>query len=63
MENNITNFIETLNDVKAIKDNSSNIDSYELFRIVKDNEKLLQRMCEAVMTTYGNLKHIKKFIG
>ena len=45
MENNITNFIETLKDVKAIKDNSSNIDSYELFRIVKDNEKLLQRMC------------------
>ena len=55
MENNITNFIETLNDVKAMKDNSSSIDSYELFRIVKDNEKLLQRMCEAVMTTYGNL--------
>ena len=63
MENNITNFIETLNDVKAIKDNSSSIDSYELFRIVKDNEKLLQRMCEAVMTTYVNLEHIKKFIG
>ena len=63
MENNITNFIETLNDVKAIKDNSSSIDSYELFRIVKDNEKLLQRMCEAVMTTYANLEHIKKFIG
>ena len=63
MENNITNFIETLNDVKAIKDNSSSIDSYELFRIVKDNEKLLQRMCEAVMTTYENLEHIKKFIG
>ena len=63
MENNITNFIETLNDVKAIKDNSSSIDSYELFRMVKDNEKLLQRMCEDVMTTYGNLEHIKKFIG
>ena len=63
MENNITNFIETLNDVKAMKDNSRSIDSYELFRIVKDNEKLLQRMCEAVMTTYGNLEHIKKFIG
>lgn len=59
MENNITNFIEQL----KIAKNNDNINSYDLYMLVKDNERLLQRMCEAVMTTYGNLEHIKKFIG
>lgn len=59
MENNITNFVEQL---KIAKDNK-NIDAYDLYMLVKDNEKLLKRMCEAVMNTYGNMEHIKKFLG
>ena len=59
MDNNITTFIEQI----KIAENNGNISPYDLYMLVKDNEKLLQRMCEAVMTTYGNLEHIKKFIG
>ena len=59
MDNNITTFIEQI----KITKNNDNINPYDLYMLVKDNEKLLQRMCEAVMTTYGNLEHIKKFIG
>ena len=59
MDNNITTFIEQI----KIAKNNDNINPYDLYMLVKDNEKLLQRMCEAVMTTYGNLQHIKKFIG
>ena len=59
MDNNITTFIEQI----KIAKNNENINPYDLYMLVKDNEKLLQRMCEAVMTTYGNLEHIKKFIG
>ena len=59
MDNNITAFIEQI----KIAKNNDNINPYDLYMLVKDNEKLLQRMCEAVMTTYGNLEHIKKFIG
>ena len=59
MDNNITTFIEQI----KIAKNNDNINPYDLYMLVKDNEKLLQRMCEAVMTTYGNLEHIKKFIG
>ena len=59
MDNNITTFIEQI----KIAKNNDNISPYDLYMLVKDNEKLLQRMCEAVMTTYGNLEHIKKFIG
>ena len=59
MDNNITTFIEQI----KIAKNNENINPYDLYMLVKDNEKLLQRMCEAMMTTYGNLEHIKKFIG
>ena len=59
MDNNITTFIEQI----KIAKNNDNINPYDLYMLVKDNEKLLQRMCEAVMTTYGNLEHVKKFIG
>lgn len=59
MDNNITTFIEQI----KIAKNNDNINPYDLYMLVKDNEKMLQRMCEAVMTTYGNLEHIKKFIG
>ena len=59
MDNNITTFIEQI----KIAKNNDNINPYDLYMLVKDNDKLLQRMCEAVMTTYGNLEHIKKFIG
>lgn len=59
MENNITNFVEQLK-----KDNQNiSIDSYDLYILVKDNEKLLKRMCEAVMNSYDNIEHIKKFLG
>ena len=59
MDNNITTFIEQI----KIAKNNDNINPYDLYMLVKNNEKLLQRMCEAVMTTYGNLEHIKRFIG
>lgn len=59
MENNITNFVEQLK-----KDNQNiSIDAYDLYILVKDNEKLLKRMCESVMNSYDNIEHIKKFLG
>lgn len=38
------------------------IDLYELAQICKESEKVLYKVCEAVVKTKGDIEHIKKFI-
>ena len=59
MENNITAFIEAL----KISKSDDNITAYDLYESVKDNDKLLRRLCDAIMTSYDNIEHIKKILG
>lgn len=58
MENNIKNFVDTIKIAKS----DDNITSYDLFEIVKNNEKLLKRLCDAAMSTYDDLEHIRKIL-
>lgn len=58
MENNITAFIEALKIAK-----SENITAYDLYESVKDNDKLLKRLCDAVMNSCNDIEHIKKILG
>lgn len=53
MENNIVNLIKEL----------ETKDGFELFEMVADNERLLKKLCDAVMRTYENIEHIKKVLG
>lgn len=53
---NVTNFINT------IKTDKPDLTSYDLFEIVKDNEKMLKTLCDAVIQTYDDIEHIKKFL-
>lgn len=59
MENNITAFIEALKILKS----DDNITAYDLYESVKDNDKLLRRLCDAIMTSYDHIEHIKKILG
>lgn len=58
---NITDFIESV--AIAREKNAKDIDGYDLFEIVKDNEKLLRKLCGAVIQTYEDMNHIKELLG
>lgn len=38
------------------------VSPYELFKLVKDNDKLLEQLCAAVINTYDNMEHARKFL-
>ena len=52
----VTNFIN------QIKTDKPDLTSYDLFEIVKNDEKMLKTLCDAVIQTYDNIEHIKKFL-
>lgn len=56
MENNITNFVDN------IKKDNPTIDPYSLYLLIKDDEKLALKLCDAAFITYENIEHIKKML-
>lgn len=59
MENNITNFVDTIRIAKS----DDNITAYDLYETVKKSDKLLKQLCDAVMNSCNNIEHIKKMLG
>ena len=55
---NITEFI------KMVEERThKTADPYELFLMIKNDDKLAQQLCEAAVRTKNNLEHVKQFIG
>ena len=59
MENNIAAFIEALKIAKS----DDNITAYDLYETVKNSDKLLKQLCDAVMNSCNDIEHIKKILG
>ena len=55
--NNITDFVEMLRTINP------DLDSYDMFEMIKDNEKMLKKLCRAAMQTYDDIQHIKNILG
>lgn len=57
---NITDFVEMINSQNPAP--NSYVTAYDIFKAVKDDEEMLDILCGAVVETYSNLQHIKKFM-
>ena len=57
--NNIVSYLDMLQTLK----NKEIKTGFDLYEEVKDNEKLLKWLCEAVMQTNSEIEHIKKILG
>ena len=56
---NVTEMVE----IVQVVTNKENLSAYDLMEFVsKNGEKALYKLCEAVINTYENIKHIKKFL-
>lgn len=54
--NSITDFVEMLRTINL------DLDSYDMFEMIKDNEKLLKKLCGAAIQTYDDIQRIKNIL-